>query len=155
MHKSTGITVLALVLVRIAWRLYAGTPKPVAGTPTWQLRIASITHFLLYALLLAMPLSGWLYDSASGLRPFHWYGLVDMPKLSAPNEGLAELSNDAHELLFWLLVALLVMHAATAFYHHMFQNDATLKIGRAHVCTPVTNAQLVCRLLLEKKNNRT
>src|SRR3546814_13364261 len=80
MHKSTGITVLALVLVRIAWRLYAGTPKPVAGTPTWQLRIASITHFLLYALLLAMPLSGWLYDSASGLRPFHWYGLVDMPR---------------------------------------------------------------------------
>src|SRR3546814_3527582 len=65
MHKSTGIAVLALVLVRIAWRLYAGTPKPVAGTPTWQLRIASITHFLLYALLLAMPLSGWLYDSAS------------------------------------------------------------------------------------------
>src|SRR3546814_9033605 len=122
MHKSTGIAVLALVLVRIAWRLYAGTPKPVAGTPTWQLRIASITHFLLYALLLAMPLSGWLYDSASGLRPFHWYGLVDMPKLSAPNEGLAELSNDAHELLFWVLVALVVMHASAAFYHHMFQN---------------------------------
>src|SRR3546814_19098255 len=73
-----------------------------------------------------MPLSGWLYDSASGLRPFHWYGLVDMPKLSAPNEGLAELSNDAHELLFWVLVALVVMHAAAAFYHHMFQTDATL-----------------------------
>src|SRR3546814_20276541 len=73
-----------------------------------------------------MPLSGWLYDSASGLRPFHWYGLVDMPKLSAPNEGLAELSNDAHELLFWVLVALVVMHAAEAFYHHMFKNDATL-----------------------------
>src|SRR3546814_10066157 len=102
MHNATGSTVLALVLVRIAWRLCAGTPEPVAGTPTWQLRIASITHFLLYALLLAMPLSGWLYDSASGLRPFHWYGLVDMPKLSAPNEGLAELSNDAHELLFWV-----------------------------------------------------
>src|SRR3546814_19865900 len=73
-----------------------------------------------------MPLSGWLYDSASGLRPFHWYGLVDMPKLSAPNEGLAELSNDAHELLFWVLVARVVMHAAAAFYHHMFQNDAPL-----------------------------
>src|SRR3546814_7251571 len=68
MHKSTGITVLALVLVRIAWRLYAGTPKPVAGKPTWQLGIASLNHFLLYALLLAMPMSGWLSDSVSVLR---------------------------------------------------------------------------------------
>src|SRR5690606_24687309 len=126
MHKSTGITVLALVLVRIAWRLYAGAPKPVPGTPTWQARIASVTHFLLYALLLAMPLSGWLYDSASGLRPFRWYGLVEMPKLSEPNEGLSELSNNAHELLFWVLVALVVMHAAAPFYHHVFQSDATL-----------------------------
>ena len=126
MHKSVGITVLALVLVRIAWRLYAGTPKPVAGTPSWQLRVASLTHFLLYALLLAMPLSGWLYDSASGLRPFRWFGLVLMPKLSAPNQGLGELSHDAHELLFWVLVALVAVHAAAAFYHHLFQNDATL-----------------------------
>jgi cytochrome b561 len=126
MHKSVGITVLALVLVRIGWRLYAGAPRPVPGTPTWQARIASLTHFLLYALLLAMPLSGWLYDSASGLRPFRWFGLVLMPKLSGPNEGLSELSHDAHELLFWVLVALVALHAAAAFYHHIFQNDATL-----------------------------
>jgi cytochrome b561 len=126
MHKSVGITVLVLVLVRIGWRLYAGAPNPVPGTPTWQARLASLTHLLLYALLLAMPLSGWLYDSASGLRPFRWFGLVLMPKLSAPNEGLSEWSNDAHELLFWVLVALVALHAAAAFYHHLFQNDATL-----------------------------
>src|SRR3546814_11459475 len=104
MHKSTGIAVLALVLVRIAWRLYAGTPKPVAGTPTWQLRSASITHFLLYALLLAMPLSGWLYDSARGLRPFHWYGRVDLRKLWAPNAGLTEPTQDEQHRQFWALV---------------------------------------------------
>jgi cytochrome b561 len=126
MHKSVGITVLALVLVRIGGRLYAGAPRPVPGTPTWQARIASLTHFLLYALLLAMPLSGWLYDSASGLRPFRWFGLVLVPKLSGPNEGLSELSHDGHELLFWVLVALVALHAAAAFYHHIFQNDATL-----------------------------
>jgi cytochrome b561 len=126
LHKSVGITVLALVLVRIGWRLYAGVPEPVAGTPTWQARIASLTHMLLYALLLAMPLSGWLYDSASGLRPFRWFGLMLVPKLSAPNEGLSELANDAHELLFWVLVALVALHAAAAFYHHLFQHDATL-----------------------------
>src|SRR3546814_18060836 len=58
MPKSTGITVLALVLVRIAWRLSAGTPTPVAGTPTRPLRIASLTHFPLYAPLPALPPSG-------------------------------------------------------------------------------------------------
>lgn len=126
LHKSVGITVLALVLVRIAWRLHAGTPRPVPGTPTWQARIASLTHLLLYALLLAMPLSGWLYDSASGLRPFRWFGLVEMPKLSAPNEGLSALSNDVHEVLFWVLVALVALHAAAAFHHHLFRHDATL-----------------------------
>lgn len=126
MHKSIGITVLTLVLLRIGWRLYAGAPKPVPGTPKWQERIAALTHWLLYALLLAMPLSGWLYDSASGLRPFRWFGLWEMPKLVAPNESIRDLSHDAHESLFWVLVALVVLHAAAAFHHHIFRNDATL-----------------------------
>ena len=125
-HKSMGLTVLALVLVRIGWRLYAGAPKPVAGTPTWQERIASATHWMLYALILAMPLSGWLYDSASGLRPFRWFGLFDVPKLIAPNDALRDASHAAHEWLFWVLVALVALHAAAAFYHHLFLRDATL-----------------------------
>ena len=125
-HKSMGLTVLALVLVRIGWRLYAGAPKPVAGTPTWQERIASVTHWMLYALILAMPLSGWLYDSASGLRPFRWFGLFDVPKLTAPNDALRDASHAAHEWLFWVLVALVALHAAAAFYHHLFLRDATL-----------------------------
>ena len=125
-HKSMGLTVLALVLVRIGWRLYAGAPKPVAGTPTWQERIASVTHWMLYALILAMPLSGWLYDSASGLRPFRWFGLFDVPKLIAPNDALRDASHAAHEWLFWVLVALVALHAAAALYHHLFLRDATL-----------------------------
>jgi cytochrome b561 len=125
-HKSMGLTVLALVLVRIAWRLYAGAPAAVAGTPRWQERIASVTHWLLYALILAMPVSGWLYDSASGLRPFRWFGLFDVPKLTAPNDALRDASHAAHEWLFWLLVALVALHAMAAFYHHLFLRDATL-----------------------------
>ena len=125
-HKSTGITVLALVIARLLWRLYAGRPEPVAGTLRWQQRIASVTHWLLYALILAMPVSGWLYDSASGLRPFRWFGLFDMPKLVAPNEAIRDASHNAHEWLFWVLVALVLAHAGAAFYHHVFQRDATL-----------------------------
>lgn len=125
-HKSVGITVLALVLARLAWRLYAGKPDPVAGTPTWQERIANVTHWLLYALILAMPISGWLYDSASGLRPFRWFGLFDVPKLSPPDETLRNLAHEVHELGFWALVALVAVHAGAAFYHHYFQRDDTL-----------------------------
>jgi cytochrome b561 len=127
LHKSTGLTVLALVVIRLAWRLYAGAPEPVAGTPTWQARIAGITHWLLYALILAMPLSGWLYDSASGLRPLKWFGLFTVPKLAAPDKGLSELAHETHEWLFWVLVALVALHVAAAFYHHIFQNDDTLR----------------------------
>lgn len=126
LHKSVGITVLVLVLLRIGWRLYAGAPRPVPGTPSWQARVAAATHVLLYALLLAMPLSGWLYDSASGLRPFRWFGLLAMPKLAAPDEALADAALEAHELLFWALAALVALHAAAALHHHVFRNDATL-----------------------------
>ncbi|MET0717135.1 MAG: cytochrome b [Pseudoxanthomonas sp.] len=125
-HKSTGITVLVLMLARLGWRLYAGASPPVPGTPRWQERVANLTHWLLYALVLAIPLSGWLYDSASGLRPFRWFGLFHMPKLVAPDKALSELAVEAHELLFWVLVALVVVHAGAAFYHHFFQRDAIL-----------------------------
>ena len=125
-HKSMGITVLVLMLLRLAWRLYAGAPAPVAGTPRGQAALASVTHWALYALALAIPLSGWLYDSASSLRPFKLYGLFTMPKLSGPDERLADLAHDAHELLFWVLVVLVALHAAAAFYHHLFQRDDTL-----------------------------
>lgn len=126
-HKSIGISVLALMLLRLAWRLYAGAPAPVPGTPTWQARVASATHWALYAIALAMPLSGWLYDSASGLRPFRWFGLFDMPKLVRPHAWTADAAHDAHELLFLLLVGLVAVHAAAALYHHLFLRDDTLR----------------------------
>ena len=125
-HKSLGLTVLVLVIVRIAWRLYAGAPQPVPGTPRWQAKLASLTHAAIYLLILAMPLSGWLYDSASGLRPLRWFGLVEVPKISPPNEAIAGAMHETHELLFWVLLALVAGHAAAALYHHFFQRDATL-----------------------------
>ncbi|MCR6662808.1 MAG: cytochrome b [Luteimonas sp.] len=126
-HKSIGITILALMLLRLGWRLYAGAPQPVPGTPVWQRRLATGTHWALYAVALAMPISGWLYDSASGLRPFRWFGLFEMPKLVRPHEWIASQAHGAHELLFLLLVALVVLHAGAAIYHHLFLRDETLR----------------------------
>ncbi len=125
-HKSIGITVLALVALRLLWRLYAGAPRPVPGTPTWQERIAEATHWLLYVLMFAIPLSGWLYDSASGLRPFKLFGLYEMPKLVAPSEQSAQVSHAIHEWGFWLLILVVLAHAGAALYHHLHQRDATL-----------------------------
>jgi cytochrome b561 len=126
LHKSTGLTVLALAVVRVAWRLFAGAPRPIPGIPRIQRLAASATHVLLYALIFAMPLSGWLMDSASGLRPLTWFGLFRVPKLVAPHEDLADEAEDLHELLFLVLVGVVALHAAAAFYHHLFRGDATL-----------------------------
>jgi len=125
-HKSLGLTVLALVVLRLGWRLHAGAPPPVPGTPTWQERIARTTHWLLYVLMFAIPLSGWLYDSASGLRPFHWFGLVEVPRLVAPDPRTVAVSHAIHEYGFWLLIAVVLAHAGAALHHHFVQRDATL-----------------------------
>jgi len=127
LHKSLGVSVLALLPLRLGWRLWAGAPRPVAGTSFWQHTAASVTHGLLYVLLLAVPLSGWIYDSASSLRPFRLFGAVEMPKLFGPNEALGELANNAHIALFWLMIALVAAHAGAAFWHHIFQRDETLR----------------------------
>ena len=125
LHKSIGITILVLVLLRLGWRLYAGAPAPVPGTPNWQDRIASLTHWALYALLLAMPISGWVLNSSSGF-PLQWFGLVNLPAIAGRDQDVHELAENMHETLFWILITLVVLHAAAAFYHHLFQRDATL-----------------------------
>jgi cytochrome b561 len=126
LHKSLGLTLLALVVLRLAWRLFAGTPTPVAGTPTWQARIAGVTHVALYVLLFAIPLSGWVFNSASGY-PLQWFKRFNLPSIAGRSEDLAELAIQVHEYGFWLLVLLVVLHAGAAFYHHLFQGDDTLR----------------------------
>lgn len=125
LHKSLGLTLLALVAARLAWRLYAGAPSPVVGTPRWQARIASLTHVALYGLMFAIPLSGWLFNSASGY-PLQWFKRFNLPALSGRDQGLADVAAGIHEYGFWLLVALVALHAAAALYHHVAQRDDTL-----------------------------
>jgi cytochrome b561 len=142
LHKSIGLTILALVVLRVLWRVYAGTPAPVPGTPTWQQRIASVTHVLLYALLFAIPLSGWVLNSSAGY-PLQWFKLFNLPAITGRNDGVHEAAEGAHELLFWVLVVLVVAHAAAALYHHLFQGDATLTRmlpGRAKAASPAPAA---------------
>ncbi len=125
LHKSIGLTIFALAVLRLMWRWYAGTPVPVPGTPRWQERIAGLTHWGLYALLLAIPLSGWVLNSVAGF-PLQWFGLFNLPAIVGQDHELRETAEDLHETLFWILVTLALVHASAAFYHHLFQRDATL-----------------------------
>ncbi|HBD20358.1 MAG TPA: cytochrome b [Arenimonas sp.] len=125
LHKSFGLTVLALTVLRLLWRLVAGTPAPVPGTPRWQSFIAQATHGALYVILLAMPLSGWLYNSASGF-PLKWFGLFALPKLSGYDAGVKAFALAAHEWLFIALAVIVAVHASAALKHHYLDRDATL-----------------------------
>ncbi|NOT87189.1 MAG: cytochrome b [Lysobacter sp.] len=125
LHKSIGITILALVALRVAWRMYAGTPHPVPGSPRWQERIAALTHAAIYLLLFAIPVSGWVLNSAAGF-PLQWFGLINLPHIVGKSHDLHELAEEAHEIMFWVLALLVVAHAGAAYYHHLFQRDATL-----------------------------
>lgn len=125
LHKSIGLSILALVLLRLAWRWYAGAPAALPETPRWQHRIATATHAGMYVLLLAIPVSGWVIHSASGF-PLRWFGLFKVPGWTGRDEALQELAETWHEWMFWALVVLVLMHVAAAFWHHLFRNDATL-----------------------------
>lgn len=125
LHKSLGLTVLALMLLRIGWRGLDRRPPFPAGMPRWQQRLARLTHALLYLLLLLMPLSGWLYNSASNFA-LRWFGLFSLPPLVAPDPVLKTASHAVHELGGWILIGLLVVHVGAALKHHVLDRDDTL-----------------------------
>lgn len=127
LHKSAGMTVLALTLVRIAWRFTWRAPPHPAGTSRAEAVAARAVHLVLYGLMLAMPLSGWIMASA-GKYPLTWFGLFDLPKLAVTRTDPAYLvGREAHELLGWLFAALAVLHIAAALRHHFILRDRVLE----------------------------
>ncbi len=125
LHKSIGLTILALVALRLLWRWYAGTPRPLGGIARRQARVATATHWALYLLLFAMPVSGWLVNSTAGF-PLQWFGLFNLPSIAGKSEAMHALTRSAHEFLFWTLVATVLLHAGAAVFHHVVQRDGTL-----------------------------
>lgn len=123
-HKSIGLTVLALLILRVSWRLFDRAP-PDEPMPRWQRFAAHATHGVLYLLMLAIPLSGWIYNSLHGY-PLQWFKWFNLPALMEKNEALSDLAGETHEALFWVLVAVLVAHVGGALVHHWFERDNTL-----------------------------
>lgn len=125
-HKSVGLTILALVLLRLAWRLYTPAPALPAGIGRAQRRLAHLNHGLLYGLLLVMPILGWLTSSASNLT-VRWFFLFNLPNLVQPDPALAKLTRELHDTLAWCLLGLVLLHVAAAFYHQLVLKDGLLR----------------------------
>lgn len=123
-HVSLGIAVLALAGLRIGWRL-VNPSRPRSGT-AMESRVAHWVQWLLLALLLALPVSGWLIVSANGFAP-GFFGLFSLPPLVGQSEWLHEVGEEIHELLPWVLVGVLALHVAGALKHHLIDADGTLK----------------------------
>jgi cytochrome b561 len=125
-HKSFGMTILMLAVVRLLWRWMNPTPDLRAETKPWERGLAKISHVLLYALIFAMPITGWLMSSAKAYS-VSWFNLFAFPNLVGKNEQLFELMRDVHHALFKVLVAVAVLHIAGALKHHFIDRNDVLK----------------------------
>lgn len=124
-HKSTGMLVLLLVLVRLAWRLTHRAPELPAGMPRWERVAAAASHVLLYAAMLALPLSGWVINSAAGV-PFRIYWRIPLPAIVAADKHVADIAAVVHFAIGMALALLLVVHVGAALRHHFVKRDDVL-----------------------------
>jgi cytochrome b561 len=124
-HKSIGMLVLLLVIGRLVWRALNVTPALPADTPPLERIAARLSHGLLYALLLLMPLTGWIINSAANV-PFRIFWQVPLPALVAPDKALADAVARVHLVLFVLLALLLILHVGAALRHHFVKRNAVL-----------------------------
>ena len=125
-HKSIGITILALMLIRLLWRWGSRIPDPPAVLTPYERILARGTHVALYATLLVMPLTGWLGSAAHGI-PVRWFGLVTLPDIVAKNLVLSRLMFVAHFWIAILLGAIVTVHIVAALRHHFVLRDDTLR----------------------------
>jgi cytochrome b561 len=124
-HKSFGMTVLMLAVVRLAWRLKNRPPPLPRDMHRVERLLARATHLSFYALLFAMPLSGWLMSSAKNYS-VSWFGAFTWPNLIAPSEVAFNTFKALHHLLSNLLFAIASLHVLAAFKHHLWNKDDVL-----------------------------
>lgn len=121
-HKNTGVAVLILVLARLIYRLRFPPPPLPAETPGWQRRVAGLTHGLLYGLLIAMPVAGYVRVRAGGF-PIEALDALGVPTLVPKSEALAEIAKTLHWIGGIALMALVALHVGAALFHGIARRD--------------------------------
>lgn len=124
-HKSTGMLILALLALRLLWRLSNRVPALPSEMAAWERAGAHLSHFLLYVLMIALPVTGWVISSASNV-PFRIFWTVPLPAIVAPDKATADLFATVHGWLVTLLALVLVAHIGAALRHHYVKRDAVL-----------------------------
>ena len=133
-HKWVGVTIFLLALARLLWRATHPAPPMPESVPRWQQALAGATHILLYLLMVAIPLSGWLMSSALGFQTVY-LGVLPLPDLLEKDKLLGEQLKFLHMFLNYTLGALVLMHIGAALKHHLIDRDDVLtrmlpRIGR-------------------------
>jgi cytochrome b561 len=124
LHKSIGVTLLVAILIRIFWRFSHAAPAFPATMPGWEKKLADAVHKVMYLLMLAMPVSGVLMATYSKYGIL-WFGIPLVKGLD--NTELREMFMEAHEVIAFLLLALVVLHVAAAIKHKVIDKDDVMK----------------------------
>lgn len=126
LHRSFGVLVLALMLIRLSYRLVNGVPAPEPTLTSFQRIVSHAVHLGLYGLLIAQPIIGWFATSAYGAQ-ISVFGLFTLPALVAKDESLSKPLFQVHELIGFIIAGLLVMHIGAALYHYFIRRDGVLQ----------------------------
>jgi cytochrome b561 len=124
-HKSIGMTVLCLVALRIVWRLIVGAPPYAEPLGRLTHAAARSAHIALYALMIAMPVSGYVL-SATGVAKISWFGLFSFPLLLPKNEALRLAGSWAHYVFAWAIAFVLAAHLGAVVWHAAIKRDSVL-----------------------------
>ena len=124
-HKSFGMTVLMLAILRLLWRLMHRPPELPDHMTSLERKLARATHIAFYVLLFAMPLTGWMMSSAKNYS-VSWFGLFTWPNLIGKNEAAFNFLHSTHEVLSDVLLAIAVLHILAALKHHFWNKDNVL-----------------------------
>jgi cytochrome b561 len=126
LHESIGITILMIVAARLIWRARHPAPPLPQGFARWDRLAARASHWLLYAVLIGMPVSGYLMNSTGGY-PVGFYWLFNLPGLPKTQE-LSDLGFQLHVVVGqWLIYALVILHITATVWHVAVKKDGTLE----------------------------
>lgn len=125
LHFSLGTAVMAAVIVALAWRIIHPVPQS-SEIPRWQQRLATLTHWVMYLLVLAMTVLGWAATNFRGW-PVKLFGVIPLPALANKGDSWAHTAGGLHSLLVNVLLALVAIHVGAALYHHFIARDRVLK----------------------------
>lgn len=127
MHKSIGLTIFFLMALRLFWIVYTGKPELPFSIPRWEKMLSHFVQVSMYVFLFAMPLAGWVMSVAKDRVP-SFFGLFPMPLYGVPvSDELAEWMAEAHEIIAYILIGLIVLHVAGALKHQFINKDKVMR----------------------------